>query len=188
MNPLVDLKRLAESGQPLEGQWALSRFERLMAGFEEVFPNPESCPMVTWRAKAEWRPSPVADSVVSDPPLLWLHLSAQAPVPLVCQRCLEPFRETVSVDRWFRFVRDETTAAAEDEDSEEDVLVLTPRLDLLELLEDELLLGLPLVPMHTRCPQPLPVASADAQDQRVAPPPQPHPFAGLAALKKPPLG
>jgi uncharacterized protein len=36
------------------------------------------------------------------------------------------------------------------------VLALEPALDLKELVEDELLLALPLVPRHEVCPEPLP--------------------------------
>jgi uncharacterized protein len=51
------------------------------------------------------------------------------------------------------------------------------------LLEDELLLSLPLVPMHVDCPVPLPPAVADQPAEEGAP----HPFAALAALKRPNL-
>ncbi|MFC3217232.1 hypothetical protein [Comamonas sp. JC664] len=47
---------------------------------------------------------------------------------------------------------DEATAAALDDESEEDVLVLAPQIDALELIEDELLMALPMVPMHEVCP------------------------------------
>lgn len=195
MHPLVDLKRLAESGQPMAGQWPLQRFVRLMEGapvLPDVADAPANAPQapagqVHWRVQAEWRHGPADLDHAGRPasPRLWLHLEAQALVPQECQRCLEPYAEPLELDRWFRFAPDETTAAAEDEDSEEDVLVWTPRLDLLELLEDELLLALPLVPMHARCPQQLPAATvgdpfagdAGLSQDRV------HPFAGLAALK-----
>ena len=65
------------------------------------------------------------------------------------------------------------------------VLALTPALDLADLIEDELLLALPLVPRHDVCPAPLPVpdnADVPEEDEPV------NPFAALAALKtKPPL-
>jgi len=50
------------------------------------------------------------------------------------------------VDRDFRFVPDEATAMAEDDEAEEDLLVLSGEFDLLALVEDELLMDLPLVP------------------------------------------
>lgn len=113
-----------------------------------------------------------------------MHLQASAAVPLSCQRCLGPVITPLEVDRWFRFVADEATAETEDDDSEEDVLALEPRPDLLDLLEDELLMAVPLVPMHGACPAPLPAAADDpgALPEEISTPP--HPFAALARLRK----
>ena len=87
------------------------------------------------------------------------------------------------MSRWFRFVHDEKTAAELDADSEDDVLMLTRHLDAQELLEDELLLALPLVPRHDECPHPLALPAdellPDGHDEDALP----HPFAALAALK-----
>ena len=86
------------------------------------------------------------------------------------------------MSRWFRFVRDEDQAAELDMDSEDDVLSLPRHLDLRELMEDELLLELPVVPRHEECPEPLPPANIDEEE---APSQErPNPFAALAALKK----
>jgi len=98
---------------------------------------------------------------------------------LQCQRCLQSVSEALSVARSFRFVRDEAAAAKLDEESEDDVLVLPPRLDLMELLEDEFILGLPIVPMHDECPKPLVAPGAPSEVEE----PAPNPFAALAALR-----
>ena len=60
--------------------------------------------------------------------------------------------------RSIRFVHGADLAQQLDEESEEDVLALSAALDLRELIEDELILALPLVPRHDVCPQPLPQA------------------------------
>ncbi|MEO5732863.1 MAG: DUF177 domain-containing protein [Rubrivivax sp.] len=112
---------------------------------------------------------------------MWLHLRASAVVPLQCQRCLQTLAEPLRVDRRMRFVRTEDEAARLDEELEDDVLVLPPRLDLHGLLEDELILALPLVPRHERCPQPLPTPAQNAANDSA---PAPNPFAALAALRK----
>lgn len=101
---------------------------------------------------------------------------------MACQRCLSPVPVTLTVDRWFRFVDDEPTAEAEDDDCEEDVLALEPKPDLLVLIEDELLMELPFVPMHETCPQPL--ARTDELPVDPAPAARPHPFEVLSRLKK----
>ena len=113
------------------------------------------------------------------PPQTWLHLHAQASLALVCQRCLGPVETPLMAQRSFLFVAGEETAAQLDADSEDDVLALTRSLDLQELVEDELLLALPLVPRHELCPQPLPMEHGDAPDEE-----RPNPFAALAALKR----
>ena len=77
------------------------------------------------------------------------------------------------------FVKGEDAAAALDAEAEDDVLALTPALDLRELIEDELLLALPLVPRHAHCPEPLP--RAFVEDPAVDP--ADNPFAALAVLK-----
>ena len=43
------------------------------------------------------------------------------------------------------------SAEAEDDQAEEDLLVATPSFDALTLIEDELILALPLVPRHDDC-------------------------------------
>ena len=105
---------------------------------------------------------------------LWLHLKASLMVEQTCQRCLLPMRVDLSVDRHFRFVADESTALAEDDDCDEDLLSPAPELTLQTLLEDELLLAMPLIPRHTTCDKPLP----QSPDQDL-----PHPFAALADMK-----
>ena len=100
-----------------------------------------------------------------------------------CQRCLGPVCAELQVDRAFRFVADEATAIAEDVETEEDLLVLTRHLDLAELVEDELLLALPLVPRHDVCPDPLPLTSSPADEAAEDAEVPPHPFAALAGLK-----
>jgi uncharacterized protein len=106
----------------------------------------------------------------------WMQLEAVVTLPQRCQRCLEPLAVEVKVDRWFRFVADEATALAEDDESEEDLLVSSVELNAIELLEDELLLAMPLIVSHGDCQPP---ASQALKDDL------PHPFAALAGLKLP---
>jgi uncharacterized protein len=81
----------------------------------------------------------------------------------------------LGVDRRFRFVADEAEAERLDADSEDDVLAIEPALDLQALVEDELILALPLVPRHEHCTLP---ADAAADGDAA------HPFAGLAAWRR----
>lgn len=118
-----------------------------------------------------------------------VELTAQATVTLECQRCLQPMALPLRVERRFRFVHGEEEAARLDEELDDDVLALAPRFDLLALVEDELLLALPLVPRHDVCPA-LPAAlrpesGGHAPADEEAGQRRDHPFAALAALKRP---
>lgn len=166
----LDLPAFCRAGGVLEGEWPLAGLERLAPALAAA-----TDATVRWRAAGELRP------VTGGAPEPWLALQAEAEAPLQCQRCLQPLAERLLIDRRFRFVATEEEAAEVDEDAEEDVLALPPRLDLRALLEDELILALPLVPRHESCPNPLPLPADDAP----AEPEAPHPFAALAALKKP---
>jgi len=174
----LDVEAFAKEGASLDGRWPLAQLDRLA---ESAFAEPESVDdvaagrEVSWQVRGEWRALRGGDLQI------WLHLSAGAELPLECQRCLKPVTAVVDTQRSFLFVRGEDAAAQLDADSEDDVLALTRALDLRELIEDELLLALPLVPRHEVCPSPLPVPAAGAEAAAEAPP---HPFAGLAALKR----
>jgi uncharacterized protein len=73
----------------------------------------------------------------------------------------------------------------EDEESEEDVLVFERQFNLRDLVEDELLMAIPLVPMHPSCPETPRFSVADADfDATVQE--QTNPFAVLAGLKRAP--
>lgn len=121
----------------------------------------------------------------------WLNLSVTAGLQLSCQRCLEAMPHPMELDLRFRFVADERQAEREDEASEEDVLALTRSLDAVELIEDEILMALPLVPMHAECPRDAPTVVAAGAALAVADPaqtemqPRQRPFAGLAGLVSP---
>lgn len=167
---VIEVLSFCREGEPLQGHWPLAALDRLAASLEG---RPAADAQVQWLAHGQLRP------VTGGEPEVWLHLQASVEVRLQCQRCLQAMPETLRVDRRFRFVRHEDEAERLDEELEDDVLVLPQRLDLIELLEDELILALPLVPRHPgTCPQPLPLeAKPEAAE------PAPHPFAALAALR-----
>ena len=112
-----------------------------------------------------------------------MALHAQVRVALTCQRCLQAVDVNLLVDCDYRFVADEAAAAEADIDAEEDLLPTSRALDLPGLIEDELLMALPLVPRHEgRCPQPL-VAPASVDEPLPAGSSRTNPFEALAVLK-----
>lgn len=172
----LDALRFAQAGARLDGDPPLADFRRLAS---DLHAPADTSERVRWSAEGEMRTGPSGGA-----PQAWLHLRAEARVPLTCQRCLGSAQTPIEVDRWFRFVADESVAEAQDDDSEEDLLALEPRPSLVEVIEDELIMSLPLVPVHERCPQPLPDGGvSQAEGEKGDGSERPHPFAGLAKLK-----
>jgi uncharacterized protein len=165
----LDVRALAKAAGELGGDWPVAGFERLHDALAEPVPGGA----VSWRVRGA--EVPVRGGAAE----LWLHLRADAVLPLVCQRCLDPVSYPLVLERSFLFVADEARAAELDAEVEHDVLVVSRELDLHELLEDELLLELPLVPRHDHCPQPL----APGGDEQTGADPE-HPFAALAGLRR----
>lgn len=100
---------------------------------------------------------------------------------MTCQRCLAPVAMPLQaeVDVWL--LGDE--AQAERLSEEEDYTVFEDgHLDLPELLEDELILALPLVARHEDCE---PQAAMTEDEPVVAPVEKENPFSILARLKQP---
>ena len=167
----LDIRAFAEQGGEIAGEESLAAFTRLMV---ETQGRGGDRP-VSWEARGEWRhPHHVH-------PEAWLHLEADVTLALTCQRCLGEIEIPVQVRQVFRFAPDEETAAAQDDDAEEDVLAMSRSFDLIKLVEDELLMAIPVVPRHGTCPEAVRTRSADADF--VDEPPAAHPFALLGNLK-----
>ena len=112
-----------------------------------------------------------------------VELSMSAHVPLVCQRSLMHFDEMLSAISSVVIVRDEAEAERVDE-AYEPVLLNDKLLAIRELVAEELVLAIPLVPIHADAE----VIRADVLDQEdaevaeQASEPRRKPFAGLAEL------
>ena len=168
----LNLQELAHDGQPWSETTLIADLQRLAA----EAPSVSSTDAVQWQVTGELRTQAGAEDQV------WLHMSAEASVPLTCQRCMTTVSTPLEIDQWYRFVDSEDIAMAEDDEAEEDLLVMAPQFDLMALLEDELLMALPLVPMHETCPV-MPVFSA-GDPAVMAAEAKPNPFAVLGQLKK----
>lgn len=168
----LDVAAFAADAGQLDGRWPLAELQRVY----DLVPDQArgEAADVHWSAEGERRRPHSVE------PQTWLRLTAQATVPLECQRCLQPVAVPLALERSFRFVPGEDAAARLDAESEDDVLELTPTLDLRELIEDELLLALPIVPRHEQCANALPMQHEAEEDDE----PAPNPFAALEALKR----
>ncbi len=103
-----------------------------------------------------------------------LHLEVNGVLPLACQRCLEAVRFELDVDCHLELIPDGKELSQEElEDDTRDFLPVAGDLDVAELVEDEILLALPVAPRHERCGLP---GAANA-GERI------NPFAALAGFK-----
>lgn len=199
----LDMSAFIESGETLEGALPVTELPRLAASLAQDA-DASALLQVTWSAQGRQVSQRVGG------PQLWLDLSAQGEVAMVCQRCLHAVSLPLSIERSIRFAKDEATAAELDADSDDDVLALSRQFDLIELVEDELIMDLPIVPLHEKCPTDVEAVMNDQGE--VAPPGlkgvkgvkgdkaengvqedspdestpsgKPNPFAVLASLKK----
>lgn len=135
----VDLK----SGQTFSGKgsFAVDCFPRVM---EEMYQMPGyDTAQVTWEI-ATW-----IDLLPTGQEQYRLKLVANTTIPLVCQRCLEGYPQPIEVNS--QFVLLSTQEEVDDfplENDDEDALLNSYEFNLFELLEDELLLAMPIVPKH----------------------------------------
>jgi uncharacterized protein len=170
--PRLDVKSFAQSAREISGHDSLSNYERLLVETHGVGADR----LLNWSAQGEIK----GDEAGSDQ--IWLHVQADVILPLTCQRCLAPVDSVVSVSRSFRFVSSEEEAEQQDDDCEEDVLALTSEFKLSELIEDEILMELPLVPRHDECPSDVVMAAEDANFEAASAEKR-NPFAVLAKLQ-----
>jgi uncharacterized protein len=112
----------------------------------------------------------------------YVDVRADAELPLVCQRTLERFMLPVRIDQRMGLIRDEAEEAALPPGYEALLVDPSGELGTLDLVEDELILAVPVVPVS-------PGSEAVEQewgDDEIVEAETPNPFAALAALKKKP--
>ena len=187
--PLIDTDEFTRANGELSAQQSPDDFPRL----HDLLVDDEGA--IEWRLNGERRRRAQGGSEG------YLRLTFSGTVNASCVRCLEAVRTDLAEERLIKLALTETQAEREDVDAEDfDVLAANPRLDVLDLVEDELIMELPIAPRHEACSLPDQtgdgVDGAAASDEPVgepsdAPgtgnaaddPPRPRPFAVLASLK-----
>lgn len=99
---------------------------------------------------------------------------ATADLRLECQRCLQPFEQTFAVDIELVLVRYDRERALLDE--ADDAIVCEEKLALVPLVEQELILALPMIAKHEHCQTAYENTAANKVPERQ------HPFANLKDL------
>jgi uncharacterized protein len=176
--PALDLKQFALlafshrklGGQvELAGRIPLSNFPRFSA--EKTPDTPAESP-IAWSLHSDGQ-------VFQGHPSILLCLRAE--IFLVCQRCLEPYLQNLALQRRLVLVQTQAQVDAEPIDKADiDFLVGSDKFDLLDLLEEQLMLNLPLIPKHSSCDPP--VLTQMRREFLAAE--APSPFATLASMKQ----
>jgi len=166
--PHVDPRKLADRAATLEGELQLSQLERLADPLEDdqgvvrahfAFGRDEQHAVV-------------------------IHSRLDVEVKMICQRCLEPVVLPIHSECDYAVVNE--GASSQHLPKGYDVLeVGEDPLDLLALVEDELLLALPIVPLHDPeiCQPPVGPDEPEPSEDEVT---RSNPFSVLAQLKRDP--
>jgi uncharacterized protein len=153
-------------------------------------------PLARFKRIAREAVSPVDDLGITlscrlhedDRGVAWLSAHLVTTVNLTCQRCLAAVEETLDTTVLLAILADQAHAERISEDA--DYVVLSEEqlahgadddcqtIDLIEWLEDELLLSVPLSPRHEQCEMAVKPAAADEPVR------QANPFGILASLKR----
>src|ERR1700761_4843406 len=94
----------------------------------------------------------------------YLDVRVQAPLSLTCQRTLEPFVLPLTVDSRLGLIRSERDESALPPNVEPLLVADDGKLSLLDVIEDELLLALPLVPVNPDSALPEEVAGPSPEE------------------------
>ncbi len=160
----IDPLRLARAGVQLRGRMPLAEMERFAPLL--ATPQGEVAVELDFGIDAERR--------------TFMHLRLHADVSLVCQRCLGPVQYAIEVERLLGVVTSEAQAERLPAIYEPLFFAEEP-LFLREVVEDELILSLPIVPRHKEdeCAP----ATTEAGTDNKAGSARENPFAVLAGLK-----
>ena len=103
-----------------------------------------------------------------------LRCEVQGDLKILCQRCLEPMDYRLQIDNALMLVHHEPEESAEANPEAPDYITVQRDLQVEALLEEEILLALPMAPLH---------AEGDCKGRPAAESGKLHPFAVLANLK-----
>jgi len=161
----IDVWRAAGAGRVYEGRVDLTRLTRLLPSLTD---GEGHCDF-----RIEFSRDAASQASA--------RVIASAHLPLLCQRSLERFLYPVAIDQTLGLIRDEADEAALLPDVEPVLVADNGMLRLFDLLEDELILALPVLPARPGTePVELEVGSEDVELEDAG---QPHPFAALAGFK-----
>jgi uncharacterized protein len=161
----VDASRMVQARRSFQGQLPLASFKRLRESLAAV------------DGAADYDLEFGRDELG----IAFLAVRVETELPLTCQRTLEVYRQPVRVDQRLGLIENENEEAALPS-GYEPLLLAGDALNLAEVIEDELILALPVVPLKPGAP----LEWHDEAEPEQGDAEQPNPFAALAKLKKTP--
>lgn len=78
-----------------------------------------------------------------------LRLSVVGSLEMVCQRCLDPIQVPIAIDAELQLA--ENAREISEADDEIDRVIASRHMDVASLVEDEVILALPMAPRHEEC-------------------------------------
>jgi len=158
----VDVARQVQARRTYEGTLPLAAMQRLRGS------------LATTEGEARYHVEFGRDELG----VAYLEMRVEAGLPLVCQRTLDVFVQPVSIDQRLGLIADESGEAALPP-GYEPLLVPDGQVGIADVIEDELILALPVVPVKPGEPLEWKDRSDEVSDEKPA-----SPFAALAGLKK----
>lgn len=165
--PVVDAWRAVAGRRVFRGRTGLAAMSRLAPMLAEA------------RGECEYGIEFVRDPLAGD----CVDLRVDAELPLQCQRTLERFGFGVRIAQRLGLLRSEDEEAALPAGVEPVLVPADGKLNLLELIEDELILAVPAIPVKPGS-EPVALQLPPAERGQVQTETAASPFAVLAALKK----
>jgi len=162
----LDASRMVQARRSFEGKLPIASFQRLRGSLAAV----ENGAKVEGEARYE------LEFGKDELGVAYLAVRVDADLPLTCQRTLEVYRQPVHVDQRLGLIGEESEEAALPP-GYEPLLIPDGLVNPADVIEDELILALPVVPLK-------PGAPLDWHDGSEEETSEPNPFADLARLKK----
>ena len=105
-----------------------------------------------------------------------LKIAVQGSLNLCCQRCLGEYKYALDLRACLFLAQNEDELSRLDEDESVECVLATSDIDVMALIEDEIILSLPISPRHGESECSIKLDSKDTEGERPL-------FAALAALK-----
>lgn len=156
--PVIDGFEFARAGSTLEGEWPVAEFERLRDALRTM----DGVLKVRLQGIPEDQGKPA------------LRLAIAGTLQVTCQRCLGSMAFALEADALLHLAASQDEVDAQPLEAEgPETIVAGREMPVRSLVEDEVLLAIPIAPRHPDCA---------AEGRQPAQVPRPSPFAGLKGM------